>query len=345
MKIVKYLLLLLLVVAIGLAIFAAMQPDAYEVKRTRVIDAPVEVVYNNVIDFKKYNTWGPWVEEDPSMTFSYGDVSKGLGATSSWAGKKSTGTMEIIEAKPNASVINQLEFEGVGNATGFWEFNPKEKSTEVTWGIKTEETPFIMKFFSAVGGGYDKVMGPMFARGLERLDSVAHLEVKEYDKMANTFSVGEVSKKELDTRNFIGYERTSKMDRDALQKSFMESMPKAGTYAAEKGLLPGEYTPGAIYTDWDQENGKVDLIVGLFLKKDLAPAEGMKKMSYPKGDVVMVSKYGNYGIGDEEAHAAIDTYIKEHNLAPSGPVYEMYVNDPTTVTPNKIQTDIYYPVQ
>lgn len=342
MKILKYILLFVLIVVIGLAIYAAVQPDSYEVKRTRVLNAPVEVVYDNVSDYKNWEAWLPWKEEDPEMTLAYGDQTQGQGASYSWSSSSGNGSMEMIEAKQNEAIVNEMTFEGMGSAKGFWNFKPIENGTEVTWGMKTEESPYMMKLISAVSGGYDNMMGPMFERGLEKLDSIVQITAKDY-KPEGTWSMGEITRKPMDAQTFIGYPHISTTE-EAMQL-FQESLPKAGMYASEKGLAQDEYMPSAIYNNWDMETGEVDMIIGLFLEKDLDPAEGMEKVTLPKGDVVMVSKFGNYGTGDEQAHMAIAEFLKEHNLTIAGPVYEKYVNDPTLVKENEIQTDIYYPVK
>ena len=72
-------------------------------------------------------------------------------------------------------------------------------------------------------------------------------------------------------QQFIGYAHTGKTDDfEGMQKVFMESLPKAGAYAAEKGLKYGEYVPGAVFNKWDEETGEADYVVGVFLKKDLS---------------------------------------------------------------------------
>lgn len=346
MKIVKRILLLLLILVIGFCIYAALQPGAYEVNRTRTLKAPVEVVYSSVSDYKNWEAWGPWKEEDPSMTFSYDEKTKGVGASYGWSGAESNGRMEMVEAVQNEAITNEMTFEGMGTSKGLWKFNVVDGGTEVTWGMKTDESPYMMKVFSAMSGGWDNMMGPMFERGLEKLDSITQIQAEEYKTAMSSWTMGDIVKKKIDAQKFIGYAHTGKMaDHEGMQKIFMESMPKAGTYAAEKGLQYDEYMPGAIFNKWDEATGEADFIVGLFLKKDLSPAEGMKSVSLPAGDVVMVSKYGNYGTGDMEVHAVIEKYISENGLTASIPIYEMYVNDPTTVQPNEIQTDIYYPLK
>jgi len=342
MKILKYILLGVLILAVGLGIYTALQPNAFEIQRTRVVKVPVEVVYDNVSDYKNWEGWLPWKEEDPDMILTYSEQTKGEGAAYSWSAVDGDGSMKMVKATPNEAIVNEITFEGMSPSQGLWSFKPVENGTEVTWGMKSEESPFMMKLVSVLSGGYDNMMGPMFDRGLEKLDSIVQIQAKDYFPAA-AWTMGEITKKSIAAQTFIGYPHVSNTE-EAMQL-FQESMPKAGMYAAKSGLQPDEYMPSAIYNNWDMETGEVDFLIGLFLHKDLPPAEGMTKITLAKGDVVMVSKFGNYGIGDEQAHMAIAQFMEENNLTPAGPVYEKYVNDPTLVKEKEIQTDIYYPVK
>lgn len=344
MKFVKYLLLLILVLIVGLAIYAAFQPSEFEVTRTRSIDAPVEFVYNYVDEYKNWEHWGPWAEEDPSMTYTYADQTKGLGASYSWSGKDGDGSCTTIEAVQNESLVNELDFGGMGKANGFWKFSQADGGTEVTWGVKQSDAPYMLKLFGAISGGYDGMMGPMFERGLEKMDSLILVKAKEHSEMMSQFKIGDITQKSVDGQKFVGYAHSTKIDMEALMKIYAESLPKAGEYAISKGLQYGEFVPGSIITKWDEENGEAEFMVGVFLNGELEPGEDMVSMDLAKGNRVFVSKFGNYGTGDDEAHKAINAYIQENNLNISGPVYEMYVNDPTSVKPIEIQTDIYYPI-
>jgi effector-binding domain-containing protein len=128
-----------------------------------------------------------------------------------------------------------------------------------------------------------------------------------------------------------------------LPKLFAEYMPKAGMHAMNT-LKYGEFTPAAVYKSWDEEKGETEFYIGLLLNKDLAPAEGMTALDLPAGKTLMLSKFGPYGEGDYQAHTSVYDYMKKNNLTQKEVIWELYVNDPTTVKPIEVQTDIYYPV-
>ncbi|HIC32584.1 MAG TPA: transcription activator effector-binding protein, partial [Flavobacteriaceae bacterium] len=96
MKFLKYIFFLLLIAVIAVAIYIAVQPNSFEVTRTKTIDAPAGVIYNNVADFKHWKAWSPWVEQDPTMNIMYNEQTKGVGASYSWTGKDGKGNMKIV---------------------------------------------------------------------------------------------------------------------------------------------------------------------------------------------------------------------------------------------------------
>ena len=229
----------------------------------------------------------------------------------------------------------------------YWTFEEVDGGTNVTWGMKGNETPFFMKIIAAFSGGHDSMFGPMYEKGLENIDA----KMPEYIKNnpptppAPSYTLGGVAKIKQDAQQFIGYPLKSKVDHEAMTKLFMEYMPKAGMHAASQKLEEGEYTPGAVFTKWDEETGESEFYIGLLIRKDVPLAEGMEKVTIPGGENVMIAKYGPYGTGDAEAHQAIDAYLKGAGLEQNGPVWELYVNDPGKVKPEEIETEIHYPVK
>jgi len=344
MKILKYLLIIAVVLMLGALAYIATQPDSYDVSRTRLIKAPVSVIFNNINEFKNWEKWGPWQEEDPSIVSTYPKKTSGVGAYYTWTSKDGPGKMETIALEENKSIDQKIQFDDIDPNDVYWRFVEVEGGTNVTWGMKAEKTPFMFKFIGAISGGMDNVFGPMEEKGLKNIDNLIMEELANLPppKKSN-FSIGTISERDIEVQNFIGYFLNAKIvDLPAL---FQEYMPKAGIYAAKNNLQAGEYMPGAVYTKWDEEKGETEFYIGLFLNKKLAPAEGMEKVIIPAGGIVTVSKFGNYGDGDLEAHTNIAHFFKNNNLEYGKFVWEMYVNDPTTVKPEDLQTDIYYQVK
>lgn len=343
MKILKYLVLLLLAVIIGGAVYAYMQPSEYDISRSKVIKAPIADVFSTVNDLRTWEEWGPWHDEDSTIVVTYGDNTIGVGANHSWTGKDGPGNMKTVNVVANKIIEQKMQFSDYDPSDVIWKFKEVEGGTEVTWHIKEGDAPFMFKIFAALSGGWDNMLGPMQAQGLGNLDKVIQKRMKE----ANSFRVGEVKSINLEAKKFIGYyhEGSTDMNHEEMTKLFMTDMPKAGMYAAQSGLKEGDYVPASVYTQWDENTKEAKFYIGLLLHKEIKPAEGMKVVEMPTGKGVMVDKYGNYGTGDMEAHAKIDQYLKANNLVYNGLVWELYVNDPTTVKPQDIRTDIYYAVK
>lgn len=171
MKALKYILFLLLIVVIGLSIFIAVQPNSFEVERSRTINAPVQVVYNNVIDFKNWEAWNSRKEEDPSIMMTMANQTKGVGGSYSWTDEDGIGTMKTIVAVANTSINQEMQFGDFPKSDVKWLFTPNEDgSTKVTWNISGKDLPFIFKTFSTLMGGMEKQIGPHYERSLELLD-------------------------------------------------------------------------------------------------------------------------------------------------------------------------------
>ncbi len=339
-KFFKYFVFLLLTVLVVGLVYTAFQPSNYDISRSKVIKAPVSAVFNTVNEMKTWEDWGPWHDEDSTIVVTYGEKTLGEGAYNSWTSQDGPGNMTTVKVVPNQRIEQKMQFDDYDPSDVIWTFKEVEGGTEVTWQMKEENAPFIFKMFAAFSGGWDGMLGPMEEQGLNNLENVIQDEMKAQ----TTFKVGEVKTVALDQKNFVGFYQKASTDisHEEMTQLFMTSMPKVGMYAAQNGLKQGDYTPGSVYTKWDEETKEAEFYIGLLLHKDLKPGEGMKSIPIPKGKGVMVTKFGKYGNGDMEAHAAIAKYMQSNTLEAQGLVWELYENDPMSVKPQDVQTDIYY---
>ncbi|MGB1307949.1 MAG: GyrI-like domain-containing protein [Oceanihabitans sp.] len=345
MKTFKYLLFLLLIILVGFLIYVAVQPSAYNVKRTKLINAPADIIYKNIIDLKQWEEWGPWHDEDSTIVSTYSGKTVGVGATSSWTSKDGPGNMKLFNAVPNKAIDLKLQFGDYEPSEINWTLEEVEGGTNVTWGMKNDNNPFMFKIFGALAGGMDNMLGPMEESGLNNLENVVNQQIKNMPKAS--FKLGDIVEVEMPAYKFIGFKQNTSTDleHEKMSDLFMKFMPKAGAHAASK-LSYEDFIPGTVYTKWDETTKEAEFYIGVLLKKDLEPANGMTAINLAGGKAIKMAKFGNYGSGDYEAHTALGEYLQENNLKQNGTViWELYVNDPTTVKPEAIQTDIYYPIQ
>ena len=341
MKLLKKILLLIVVVIVIALIYVAMQPSEYNVTRNKVIKAPIANVYKTVNNLKTWEKWGPWHDIDSTIVVSYGEITEGVGASDSWTSKDGPGNMKTIAVEENVSIHQKMQFGDYEPTDVIWTFKEVEEGTEISWSMKETNAPFMFKIFAAMSGGWDAMLGKMEEDGLNNLEKVVLEDLKNNPP----YRVSEVKQIDLEQKMFIGFHHKMKINHEDMTKAFQQDMPKAGMYAMQSGLKYGDFTPGSVYTVYDEKSGETEFYVGLLLHKKLKPGKGMTALTLKKSKGVMISKFGNYGTGDYEAHMVIDAYLKANKLEQVWPIWELYVNDPTTVKPNDIQTDIYYPIK
>ena len=156
------------VVIIALAAYVATRPDEFSVARTASFAAPAPVVFAQVNELKRWETWSPWQKKDPQAKNSYAGPAAGAGASMSWAGNKEVGEgrMTIVESRPAQLVRFKLEFFKPFAATNSAEFAFKEEGgrTAVTWTMRGQNN-FIGKAMCLVFD-MDKMVGGDFEKGL-----------------------------------------------------------------------------------------------------------------------------------------------------------------------------------
>lgn len=174
----KILLLAVVVIVLGIAIFAvvvAMQPSHYQVQRSATMNAPAAVVFNQVNDFHKWDAWSPWAKLDPNMKTTHEGPPAGTGAVYSWIGNSDVGEgkMTITDSKPSELVKIKLEFikPFAASSDTVFAFKPQGNQTAVTWTMDGENN-FIGKAF-CLFMNMDKTVGGDFEKGLAQMKAVA----------------------------------------------------------------------------------------------------------------------------------------------------------------------------
>ncbi len=162
-------------VVAAILVYAAMQADRFDVRRSALIQAPPERIFHLINDFRAWPRWSPWEKLDPAMQRSYSGSPDGPGARYAWKGdsKVGEGRMEIRSATVPTQVSIQLDFirpfEG-HNITDFT-LRPVGASTQVEWRMHGT-TPYISKLIGLFVD-MDQMIGKDFEKGLAQMKTVA----------------------------------------------------------------------------------------------------------------------------------------------------------------------------
>jgi len=172
MAILKKLLFGLASVLIVFFLIGFLLPKDYQVKRSIIINAPPEEIYNNVVDLRAWQQWGVWFKRDPMMQINYEGPDRAIGMRSTWLSEsQGNGEMEITELEHNRKVVYSLYFPEMDMAsTGKFMLAPMEQGTRVTWIDEGDvgNSP-VNRYFALM---IDDMIGPDFEMGLQNLKTV-----------------------------------------------------------------------------------------------------------------------------------------------------------------------------
>jgi hypothetical protein len=171
--VLKKILLVVVMVVGGLLIYAAFKPDSFKVQRTAMIAATPGKLFPLIDDMKAFNSWNPYVRDDPTVHLKYEGAATGPGAAYAWKSEKSgVGRMEVIESTSPSTVVMRLEFEEPMKATNQVMFTLEPQAdygTKVTW-VMTGSMPYLHRVM-AIFFDMDKMIGNDFDAGLANLKS------------------------------------------------------------------------------------------------------------------------------------------------------------------------------
>ncbi|NLP58882.1 SRPBCC family protein [Lutibacter sp. B1] len=336
MKFIKYLFLLLLIVIIGASIYIATLDGNYDIKSTKTIKAPVEVVYTNVNDYKNWKEWGPWYEIDSTIIASYPEITSGVGASYTWTRKEGNGSMKTISLIPNKEIIQQINFGTGSSPEVYWEFNKTDDGTDVTWGMRGENS-FSEKAYFLAQGGVEKNMKPMFDRGLELLEQYI---LKEMDKHSFDF------KGVVDYGGGYYLYQTTSCKMDEIDTKMGKMLTTLINYVAENNI-ESSGKPFMLFHKWDVVNNATMFSVCSPIKERIiTTGDVLTGFLKPQKTFKTIFK-GNYKFSDEawlKAYKAIEE--QELKAVENGESFEVYtVNPHDTENPAEWVTEIYIPIE
>jgi effector-binding domain-containing protein len=326
MKFIKGLLTVIVVLVALVMLISLFLPSEYEVSRKTVIKASSEKVYTDVLDLNNWGAWDPWQKMDTNMVNTIvGEP--GVGQKNTWKSEViGNGAQTITMATAYSEIESLFEHEEMSSGTGFFKFNQIIEGTEITWGFKGEN-PFYMRIMGLM---MDMFLGAQLESGLAnlklRMEALPDVPaIKMEDMEAIYFLSSKANVAVTDISNTLGNLYGGIMAYMGAKNIEMSGMPMC------------------FYHTWDSDKTEMEAAIPV----EEGKYKHTETISYGKlesGKVVTVTFLGSY---DEMVmiHESIASYIEENGLEMRGTPLEIYVNDPTLVEPDRVETKIIYPVK
>lgn len=336
MRILKYIFLLLFLIFIGLTVFVSTQSPTYDVTRSKVIKNPNAVIFNYINDFRNWETFATWIQEDESIKFNYPELTIGKGGSCSWTSNNGNGTLKTTFVKENDSIAQNMVQNGEQSSI-YWKFKDTIGGTKVTWRSKGK-LDFKSKITAFFHGGINSVIGDSYEKSLENLNKTLDYEI-------NTFKIkinGIVNcPSGFYLKQFI---HCSQKDVDKNIKILIPRME----HFFEKNKIVKNGNPFIIYHQYDRANDNVGFSVCMPVRDSINISPGSdiqagKMVNYTSLKTTLVGDYSHTQTAWKKALAYISTNKLERNT--SGQIVEVYVKGRGEIkNPSKWVTEIYIPV-
>lgn len=138
MKVVKIILLILLsVIVVGLIAGLFIKKD-FHYEKSIEINAPKDVVWSYMVNFKNHEKWSQWKEIDSNMVTNYVGEMGEVGSKMEWTSEHwqvGEGSQTISNILPMERIDIQLDFKDRGKPTAFYTISGDSLKSKVTWGM------------------------------------------------------------------------------------------------------------------------------------------------------------------------------------------------------------------
>lgn len=333
-KVLKVATLGVLGVIAILVLVSFLLPAKYKISREITIDAPDSVIYNLTANLEHWDIWTAWNKTlDSTVIFNMTGKDGQIGTTRGWNGKViGNGELVITELKNNSLLGYNLSFQkGKYRSKGEIILQPSGESTKVIW---TDEGDLgynpVNRYF---GLFMDRMMGPDFEKGLNKLKMVA-----EERKLWPAISVINIpAQHAVVIRDSAGPRDYSAV----MGKGYFEI-----SSFIQKNRLKAIGHPFAVFLKWDSLTQFSVMDLGMAVEEENFETAGrLTKQDFPEHWAVVARYFGPY---DKTAstYYAIEKYCQQENFQIIGGPKEVYVTDPMVEKdPLKVETDIEFPVK
>jgi effector-binding domain-containing protein len=332
MKTFKKLLWIVAVLVALVLIVGLFLPKQASLERSKIIDAPIEMVYDQVNNLYNWMGWSPWHKLDPKMELTYHNGGIGQGAGYSWISDQKSvgsGSLTLVYSHPFDTIKTAMDFGPHGTAYSNYYFRQTETGVELTWTFSSDmgKNP-IGRWMGMLMKG---VIAKSYDEGLANIDSVC-----QQLKMSDWYYV------KVKTKPAVKYYGlTAEVEMDKMEQTIGEFYRKLHEDMA-KNFIEASGAPFTLYHTWG-ETVKFECCV--MVADNSKELKGIEAKELPEAKYAVIKYTGAYE-DLAKPHQYMDHWLELTGKQVVGAVRESYKTDPTQEPdPNKWITYVMYPIQ
>lgn len=332
MRILKYILLLLVLIFIGVSVYVATQKSEYEIVRIRLFNSQKPTLYNYVNDL---GNWPDWISSG-TTTAENGAVSIGTGATLKWEGADSEGMAKTYYIKQGDSIAQHLQWNDQP-ADAYWKFENAGGKTKVTLTVRGK-MGFIPKIYAAFKGGAQKIMETEFENSLARLE-------KSFDKEISKFTISIDGTVTQPGTNYLHQTIVCTIENIPRNTNVMTGKL---LYFFKKNKIPMTGRPFVVYHSYDKAKGLSKFSVCIPVGQEIftAPGSDIASGTLAPYRAAKVTLHGDYSHLREAWDRAAKYISENHFTATEAGGIEMYkVSREDNRHPSAWVTEVLIPIK
>lgn len=301
----------------------------FQLERSIAIQASAASVFSIVRDFSNWPVWSPWILAEPRCKIVYADDEKGYG----WDGDiVGSGEMELLDFVENEELRYRLTFFTPWKSTSLVSFRFEEcKGSTDTYWTMDGSLPFFLfwmkkTMLAAIGMDFD--------RGLRMLkDRIELGRVPSELRFGGLETVG--------GSDYVGVRTTCSLS--DISERMPADLEKVSSKLKGAGIAVAG-PPVCFYDRFDIAKGVTTYTIGL-PTKGKAPA-GLVARRLPSLKAYAIHHRGPYRhVGNPWAAGMMHSRAKLFARSKKNVPFEVYENDPKTVSEEEIRTAVYFPIR
>ena len=339
MKPIKWIIFIFLGLITALIIFSSTQPNHLQLQESIIIDAPREIIFKKVSDYREWKHWHPWFEADSNLKNIYSEKQQQLGATNEWISETAiidNGIQKIIDYKEDSLVENAIVYHNWDDTSYQWFIlrDTLENKTYFTWAYQGTKTPFYMNFMNLI---MEPLLRKNYKKGVRTLKK--HVESLPKAEVKPTPNPRRLEIVTFDSTRVVTI--LDSCPADQIGKKLTELYTEITIFIEMDDGIEIDGRPMALYHDYSEK--KVILEAAIPYKGNSSTSDRIQLKTIAAKKSIKGKHYGDET--SEALHFAILDYAAAKKLKVSGSPWEIYQSGLFDDESSEQKIYVYYPVQ